>query len=137
MSMGAFEALADSIMQFEGWKLASRSWRNRNPGNLRRASSTVVGQPIDKDGYRIFDTLDAGWLALKKDIESKIYNALHNTSSHNLTPTSTIEDFFKVYAPSGDNNDPNKYAKFVASWTSGILQRDISLETTLKEFIEG
>lgn len=135
--MGSFEALGDAIMQFEGWKLASRSWRNRNPGNLRRASDTLVGQPVDKDGYRIFDTLDAGWLALKRDIEYKIYNALENNSKHNLNANSTLLDFLNIYAPAGDNNNPTQYTKFVCSWMSAILTPTTSIvitpATTLKE----
>lgn len=125
--MEPLEALADAIMQFEGWRLGSRSWRNRNPGNLRPFKE--IGQPADKYGYRIFDSLSEGFLALKMDLNTKFYH------SHKLTLQSTLLDLLNVYAPAGDNNDPTAYTKFICKWTSAILQREIEPETTLKEYL--
>jgi hypothetical protein len=126
--MEPLEALADAIMQFEGWRLGTRSWRNRNPGNLRRSNPIQI---VDKDGYRIFDSLDKGWLALNNDLASKFHG------SHNLSLNSTLLDLLNVYAPAGDNNNPTAYTKFICKWTTAILQRDILPTTTIKEYLDG
>lgn len=122
--MDYIEAHADSIMQFEGWYLNSRSWRNRNPGNLR-------GKPDDGDGYRVFGTLQEGWAALRVDLQAK-YNG-----SHGLTDQSTLLDLMAIYAPVGDNNNPGDYAHFIVARMSKILGRTITVNTTLGEIKHG
>lgn len=124
--MNPTEALADAIMQFEGWRQGTRSWRNRNPGNLR---PYAAGQAADADGYRIFDSLAQGWMALLNDLQAKF------NGSHNLTLQSTLLDLLNIYAPAGDNNNPNEYALFVARWTSAALGRQITPQTTLGEYL--
>ena len=130
--MNPLEALADAIMQFEGWHPAcrwaggSRSWRNRNPGNLRPTNST---QPTDGAGYRKFDSLAVGWAVLLADLDAKF------KGSHNLTPQSTMLDLLNVYAPAGDNNNPSAYTNFVCSQTSLALGRTITPTTTLQEYL--
>src|SRR5258707_9251052 len=126
--MTPLEALADAIMQFEGWIVRSRSWRNRNPGNLRPYS---VIQRKDADGYRVFDSLADGWTALRLDLRAKF------EGSHGLTPESTMLDLLNVYAPAGDANNPTNYTTFVCNWTSKILSRPITPITTLGEFQDG
>lgn len=133
--MDLVEALADSIQRFEGWippgvdprmPAGSRSWRNRNPGNLRPdPRPRAVAQPVDSANYRIFDTLTLGWDALRSDISAKL------NGSHNLTDDSTLRNFFDIYAPSDDDNDPDKYARQVAIWLSRDLGGTIAPETTL------
>lgn len=123
--MSALEALADAIMQFEGWKMDSRSWRNRNPGNLR---PFATGQSSDSGGYRVFDSLDQGWVALKNDLKAKF------DGSHGLTANSTLLDLLNVYAPAGDANNPTEYTKFVCTWATRALGRTITQLTTLGEF---
>ena len=133
--MKLLEALADSIWRFEGWvppgvdpKLpdGSRSWRNRNPGNLRPViASGVQAVPVDDRNYRVFDSLAQGWIALLNDISAKL------EGSHGLTDNSTLRNFFDIYAPSNDDNDPNKYARQVAIWLSRDLGSTIAPETTL------
>jgi len=120
------EALADSIMTFEGWKQGSRSWRNRNPGNLRPFKS---GQEDDGDGYRVFASLAEGWQALLDDLNSKF------GGSHGLTPTSPLIDLFNVYAPAGDANNPSAYTTFVCTRCSSILGRTITPTTTLEDYL--
>jgi len=128
--MNPIEALADAIMNFEGWKLGSRSWRNRNPGNLEPFKGNPTGAPVDKDGYRVFDSLSDGWSALLNDLKAKlIYH------SHNLTNESTLLDLLNIYAPAGDSNNPTQYTNFICKWTSAILQREIKPTTTLKEYL--
>ena len=142
--MKLLEALADSIMRFEGWippgmdprsPQGSRSWRNRNPGNLRPVGQNLprmVGTkplateiPVDDANYRVFDSLAQGWIALLNDITAKL------DGSHGLTDNSTLRNFFDIYAPSNDDNDPNKYARQVAIWLSRDLGSTIAPETTL------
>jgi hypothetical protein len=127
------EALADSIWRFEGWtppgvdpKLpqGSRSWRNRNPGNLRPVPGAQA-VPVDDKNYRVFDSLAQGWIALLNDISAKL------DGSHGLTDDSSLRKFFDIYAPSNDDNDPNKYARQVAIWLSRDLGSTIAPETTL------
>jgi hypothetical protein len=130
--MRLIEALADSIWRFEGWIPAgtdarypkgSRSWRNRNPGNLRPIPGSFA--PVDDSNYRVFDSLSDGWLALINDITVKL------AGSHGLTDDSTLRNFFDIYAPSDDNNDPDKYARQVATWLSRDLGSIVTPETTL------
>jgi hypothetical protein len=133
--MKLLEALADSIMRFEGWlppgmdpksPQGSRSWRNRNPGNLRPVTMLgVQAVSVDDANYRVFDSLAQGWIALLNDISAKL------EGSHGLTDNSTLRNFFDIYAPSNDDNDPNKYARQVAIWLSRDLGSTIAPETTL------
>jgi len=123
--MTPLEALADAIMQFEGWFPRSRSWRNRNPGNLRPYS---VIQAKDADGYRVFESMADGWTALRLDLRAKF------EGSHGLTEDSTLLDLLNIYAPAGDANNPTNYTNFVCKQTSLSLNRAITPTTTLKEF---
>lgn len=111
------EKWAEAIKIYEGWfepgqdprySLGSRSFRNFNPGNLKYAGQKgATGQ--DKNGFAIFESYDAGWQALIKQLrlaaagKSKIYNS-----------EMTLIEFFEKYAPGRDNNDPKAYALFVA-----------------------
>jgi hypothetical protein len=115
------EAVADAIMSFEGWKPGSRSYRNRNPGNLER------GQEVDVKNYDVFDTFVEGYQALLNELHAKFTG--HNT--HGIGPDSTLLDLFNVYAPPSDSNPTNIYCKYVAAWCSLALGRSISPETKL------
>lgn len=124
--MQEIEAMADAIMNFEGWHRGSRSWRNRNPGNLEGRGTMYF---TDMAGYRIFESLDLGWKALLDDLQAKF------DGSHGLTPASTLLDLFSIYAPSKDGNSPGAYAQFVAAWVSSVLGRHITPFTTLSEYL--
>jgi hypothetical protein len=126
------EALADSIHRFEGWippgvnpqfPRGSPAWRNRNPGNLRPIPGQLVA--VDAGGYRIFSSMSDGWRELVGDINAKL------AGSHGLTDESTLRNFFDIYAPSDDDNDPDKYSRQVATWLSRDLGSTITPETTL------
>ena len=121
----------DAIKAREGWfapckkyPKGSRSWRNRNCGNLR-----YVGQKLatgkDKDGFAIFATEENGRITLKTMIingasgKSKIYR-----------PSTTIRGFFRLYAPSNDGNDPDSYATYVAK------QCGLDLSTPIRRLLE-
>lgn len=66
--------IAVSIAWFEGYfQQGTRAFRNRNPGNLRGWSKRL---PKDEKGFDIFETHQAGWEALfrqvKKNIDRKL-----------------------------------------------------------------
>lgn len=103
------EALADAIQHYEGWNATSRSYRNRNPGNLRASHPT---ERVDKDGYRVFLYLEDGYAALWSDLWHKITGK----NSHGLNAGSSLLQLFSVYAPAGDRNAPVAYAAFAATW---------------------
>jgi hypothetical protein len=141
--MDIIEALGDAISRFEGWippgvdakfPRGSRAWRNRNPGNLRPVGTNVTfdaqGEarqvvPVDDANYRVFATLADGWFALRSDISAKL------AGSHGLTDQSTLRNFFDIYAPSDDSNDPDKYTRQVARWLTQDYGKLISPDTTL------
>jgi hypothetical protein len=101
-------AFAMAIQKHEGWYPGSRSYRNKNPGNL-----VFVGQPgarKENDGrFAVFSTYEEGYAALKRMIlngasgKSKVY-----------FPSDNIFDFFNKYAPPSDNNDSIRYSQVVA-----------------------
>jgi hypothetical protein len=135
--MNPIEALADCIFQFEGYfrpgssvggVKGSTSWRNRNPGNLR---PTSTAQLADEKGYRIFISLAEGWNALLNDIQAKVI-----FGTHGITPASTLTDFFNIYAPALDKNDPEQYSRQVALWLTKIYNAQVMPTTTLKEIME-
>lgn len=87
------------------------SWKNKNPGNLRYNPKAPLRLAIggDRTGYAIFKTYEDGWTTLRRMVSnaasglSKVYH-----------PDMTILQFFQVYAPGTDNNDPQSYAEEVA-----------------------
>lgn len=94
-----------AIKQFEGWYPGSRSYRNNNPGNLRKWHS-MVGQD---GGFAVFATYEEGWKALVELVE----RAKTGKSSY-YRPEMSFFEFFSVYAPSDDGNHPKTYATYVA-----------------------
>lgn len=119
------DATAMAIFMFEGANAHSpstRNVRNNNPGNLRPYLNTQVS---DKDGYRTFPLFYLGWQALVGDITAKV--------TQHLKPTSTMIDFFNIYAPGADHNDPHGYAQYVCGWLSSALERTVTLASTIGE----
>ena len=107
-----------AIREYEGYYPAgenpayprgSRSWRNKNPGNLK-----WVGQPLavgkDAQNFAIFQTYEDGYATLKKTV----FNACSGFSKV-YKPTDTILQYFEKYAPSTDFNFPRQYALYVCS----------------------
>ena len=96
-----------AIRDYEG-KAGDRNYRNNNPGNCRYSSVGYL--PVyghvgkDAQNFAVFGTYALGWLYLQNLVKYKI----------NTNPGQTIIDFFKVYAPSSDGNDPVRYAAYVA-----------------------
>lgn len=75
--------------------------RNNNPGNLR---------PVSGKGFRSFASAMDGWDAMKNQLTR------YFTGKTTGTQLKTIRDIVATWAPAADNNDPEQYAKQVASW---------------------
>lgn len=98
------------IQKHEGWYPGSRSYRNLSPGNIKYiGQKRAIGK--DSAGFCIFSSYEDGFAELKdivlrcKNGESSVYKQSFN-----------FYDFFNIYAPSSDNNNPKIYAEFVASF---------------------
>lgn len=98
----------EATKEHEGYFAGSRSFRNNNPGNIKYiGQKSATGQ--DKDGFCIFPDYETGYNELKNMF---IRACLGNSRVYK--PEMTLLDFYKVYAPSSDNNNPQIYAQFVA-----------------------
>lgn len=89
-----------AIQEYEGYYPGSNSYRKHNPGNIKDINGNFV----------VYSNYATGWAALKNYVERAC------TGKHKAyKPDFTIKQFFNVYAPSSDNNNPDKYAIFVAN----------------------
>lgn len=82
----------------------TRADRNNNPGNLR---------PAGVGGFRTFGSALDGWSAMRKQL-MMYYNGTSRAAG--FKKLRTIADIINRWAPAGDNNDPEQYAKQVAGW---------------------
>jgi len=104
------------------WTTQNRPDRNNNPGNVKLAIwqdvNSIPGSVWQDDQWHlIFDTPQAGYNWMVKDLSSKLSG---NTSTW-LTPNSTLADLWKVYA-----EDPN--------WINNVSSiSKISPNTLLKD----
>lgn len=101
--------IAKAIQAQEGWFQGSRSFRNRNPGNIKYTTYTKSLGAIGKDekGFCVFETEKDGFNGLCRFIQDASNNLLKSYKD------CTIKSFFSVYAPSSDKNDPLGYANAV------------------------
>ena len=126
MSVCRIEALADAIMQHEGWFPGSRSYSNRNPGNLRWSS---VPHTMDWVGFCVFDGLINGYDALIADLTGKCLG--HTVTG--LGPDSTLRDLIYVWAPPSDGNDTVLYVERVLEFMTRALNETITADTKLRD----
>lgn len=103
----------------EGWAIGTTSYRNLNPGNLRYTPYTkslgAIGH--DPQNFCIFPTYAAGENALLQFFRDARANELipyREYAQKHGRKMPTLQDFYQVYAPAADSNDPNSYAVFVA-----------------------
>lgn len=127
--------------QKRGMRWPTRAQRNRNPGNLR-GTWNPKGQrdgPDPKTSYMIFDTEEAGWAALKKLCNQYLsgkYNKNHpNPKLKSDRPS--LRQWFAVYAPAEDANNPESYAAGVAKALTAAGVKDVSVDRPVVEYIEG
>ena len=125
MSVPLLEAIADAITAFEGWSPGSRSYRNRNPGNLR---DSVVVHTMDSDGYCVFETLVEGYEALLEDLYAKVTGK----NTHGLSLDSSLRQLFDVYAPRAGGNDPASYTHVVAARLIKVYGARVTCDSTFR-----
>jgi hypothetical protein len=102
--------LANAISVMEGFtRPGTLAVINNNPGNIRTWAG--VGRDTLNRGYVVFPSVAAGWTALYKLVDDYIDGRYHGGRSPNLV------EMFRTYAPAADSNDPDHYARFVASRT--------------------
>jgi RHS repeat-associated protein len=91
----------------------SRSWRNRNPGNMR---SGIAGHPAvgRNNGFAVFADDQAGRGAMIANLQSPRYQSL------------TVLKAISTWAPPGDGNDPVHYANQISKWTGLSLDASLS-----------
>lgn len=120
------ELCADAIQEFEGWYPGSRSYRNKNPGNIRFVGQALaIGEdrgnvPAGTNGYCIFKTYADGRYTLMQQIRNVALgkSATYNRGAVKLGLANggelSIQQYFRIYAPTSDNNYPDIYAAYVA-----------------------
>lgn len=96
-----------------------------NPGNIK-CSSIMHKDAISQDyrGICMFPTYDKGYLALR----NMLVRACSGGSSV-YRPDMTLLDFYHVYAPSSDGNEPKRYATSVAQYLG------VTITTRIKELL--
>lgn len=126
--------LAKEIEEFEN--IADKSLNN--PGALR-SSPFQAGQRKQKTTGKMlayFNTYEQGFAALEHQIKiicegiSPAYNSEAQKLGLKDCSLLTLKQFINVYAPSGDSNDPDKYATFVSS------NLEIPKSFQMKDFIK-
>ncbi|MGK8935302.1 hypothetical protein ACRS85_21780 [Pluralibacter gergoviae] len=75
--------------------------RNNNPGNIR---------PVGGGGFRNFESALHGWAAMKNQLMRYFTG---KTTGRRLQ---SVLDIVSTWAPAGDNNNPQQYARQVAGW---------------------
>lgn len=108
----ALDNITQAIFQFEGGKAGNINVRNNNPGNLRWDAN----QSGTASGYATFADQGDGWDALSGWL----------TRQAQTHPGWDFYDLFGVYAPKGDNNDPDAYAEYVANYAGADPSQTVS-----------
>jgi hypothetical protein len=86
--------------------VASRSFKNNNPGNIRWGSWAESRGAVNADGYAKWGTPIQGLSAMVALLSIKSYRDL------------TIREAIQRYAPAADHNSPQEYSDYVLhrSW---------------------
>lgn len=102
--------MQDATPQQVQWTGMSGQWlRNNNPWNIKDTQFWNVIW-VGKNNMAQFATPEDWFDALVEKIK---YN---QTNSNSKYYWKTILEYFKIYAPSSDGNNPNAYANSVAKW---------------------
>jgi len=129
--MSLIDDFARAVAQMEGFYTPGTiAAANNNPGNLRSWGSLPTAR-----GYAVFSTPQAGWDALKTQIQRNVDRGL------------TLEEFFAGqrdangqvvqggypgYSPAADSNRPYEYAQFVGERLGGV-----PVDVPLAEILSG
>lgn len=115
--------LARAIQIFEGWFPGSRSFRNKNPGNLRGGVGNLGN---DSDGFVRFVSYFHGMYALCWDL----YLKCSGYTGTSLGPGCNLRDLVEVYAPGADGNHVGEYVGFL------VARLNLPETTKLEWFLE-
>lgn len=114
-----------AIKDFEGGP-GDLNYTNNNPGNARCSPEGYLSKYGDvqcvetaSGKFAKFPTYALGWEYLQALVMEMV----------NAHPTWDFVDFFNVYSPTGDNNDPTQYALFVAK------RCGVGITTILKTYL--
>lgn len=129
-NMSKIQIWAKAIQKEEGWKQGSRSFKNQNPGNVKKSAYTVtlgsavnevIGKAVatDKDGFLVFDSYESGFKALCQFLEAAAKNLLKPYHDK------TLKEFTKIYAQPPNDNYCNNVAKAL----------NVSVETPIKNLL--
>lgn len=114
------EVLIDAIEEMEGNYAGTIATKNNNPCNLRWG----INQLGKRNGFSYFKDYETGRKACRHQIEISA-----DGRSSFYSPEMTLLDFFNVYAPSSDNNQPNVYYEFVIEKTG--FNKDMKIKELL------
>lgn len=119
--------LAEYIRDYEG-KPGDRNYRNNNFINARFHFGGYMPKygkvTQDKDGFAVFPTAEQGWA-----YSCNMLLAACKGQSGTFKPNMTMVQFFNVFAPTEDKNDPATYCKHVCA------QMGIPITTQLKDLL--
>ena len=125
--MTGVDAMFDAMQREEGLAPRDIARQNRNPLNLR---GSAVSHTMDARGYCVFADIVDGTEAGIREIMAKVTG--HN--AHSITPDSTLDELFDVYAPRGDGaNNPNAYAVAVAAGVFAATGRHVDHTSKLRD----
>ena len=128
--------IAEAIARHEGYYVTQRqanlnkqpyptvAQRHNNPGNLRRWNRYP-----NETGYVRFPSKDAGWAALYALCGQYLDGKYHNGKPP------TLREWFATYAPASDKNDPERYARYVASALRRAGLSDVDIDTPVKNYV--
>lgn len=118
-----------AIQAHEGYFMGSRSWRNNNPANFKVSVLTpfmkeLGGTGLDSGGFVKFPSYAVGFQALCTFLTYACQDKLRAYKGN-----MTLLEFFKVYAPSADKNNPVNYATYIAN------KLGVKINTAIKELL--
>lgn len=107
------DAAGNAGTALENWAMKAtgmtRGMRNNNPGNLK----AVGKQRRDREGFRVFDTMEEGVQAADAQLQRYAKRGVE-----------TVDQIVNTWAPKGDKNDVAAYLKSIEAQT-GMTPEDI------------
>lgn len=109
----------------------TRSYRNNNPFDFRYTPyiRSLGAVSHDAQNFAIFPSFDTGFragLQFLRDAQANLLIAYRLYAKRMRRPGNmcTLGDFFQVYAPSSDSNNPTRYAQHVADYIGNGVSVD-------------
>ena len=110
------DLMAQAIQEFEGWYEGSKSWRNKNPGNIKKGDGSFMKFRTHEEGFNYL-----------KDYLHRACTGKHKS----YKPEFSLFKFVATYAPPSENSSASilNYATHIAK------ALDLPAETQLKELV--